>query len=116
MPTLTRISIRAVVVTTVLAVTGVPLAAQRRGGRGGDPGTAAGQQLYRANCIPCHGENGDQIAGIDFRRGLFRRASTDDDISKIIANGIPGTGMPPTNLPEPQRLNLVAYLRSMHNT
>jgi cytochrome c oxidase cbb3-type subunit III len=74
-----------------------------------------GLQLYRAHCQPCHGENGDQVNGVSFHTGI-RRASTDEEVSKIIAAGIPGTGMPPTNLTEPQRRDLVAYLRSMHAT
>lgn len=74
-----------------------------------------GRDLYRANCYVCHGQDGDQVPGVNFRVGI-RRASTDDDVSKIIAGGIPGTGMPPTNLAEPQRRALVAYLRSMHPT
>jgi cytochrome c oxidase cbb3-type subunit III len=73
----------------------------------------AGRELYRANCYVCHGQDGDQVPGVNFRAGI-RRASTDEEISKIIAGGIPGTGMPPTNLAEPQRRELVAYLRSMH--
>src|ERR1700723_490332 len=72
-----------------------------------------GLQLYRASCQPCHGENGDQTAGVSFRTGI-RRASTDEEVSRIIAGGIPGTGMPPTNLTEAQRRDLVAYLRSMN--
>lgn len=74
----------------------------------------AGQQLYTAHCFVCHGQDGESIPGVSFRSGQFRRASSDDDLSRIIIGGIPGTGMPPTNLAEPQRRVLVAYLRSMH--
>lgn len=73
----------------------------------------SGQQLYRTHCYVCHGENGDQVTGVNFRAGI-RRATTDEEVSRIIAGGITGTGMPPTNLSEPQRRALVAYLRSMH--
>jgi putative heme-binding domain-containing protein len=85
---------------------GIPLAAQSD--------VEAGRQLYRANCFVCHGPDGESIAGVNLRSGQFRRASSDDDLSRLILGGIPGTGMPPTNLAEPQRRMLVAYIRSMH--
>lgn len=72
-----------------------------------------GRDLYRANCYVCHGQDGDQVPGVNFREGI-RRASTDDEVARIISGGIPGTGMPPTNLGQPQQRALVAYLRSMH--
>src|ERR1700757_4445374 len=53
-----------------------------------------GKRLFIANCAPCHGADGDAIAGVDFGHGKFRRASTDNDIIEIIKAGVPGTGMP----------------------
>jgi len=85
----------------------LPIAAQAN--------TDAGQQLYKTHCFVCHGPVGESIPGVSFRSGQFRRASTDDELSRIILNGLPGTGMPPTNLSSEERRNLVAYLRSMHS-
>ena len=76
----------------------------------------AGRALYGTHCTACHGEAGDSIPGVSFRSGQFRRASNDEELSRVILNGIPGTGMPPTNLTAGERTILVAYLRSMHNT
>jgi len=87
----------------------VPLAAQ-------PSALETGQQVYRANCFACHGQEGDSIPGVNFRQAQFRRVSTDADLARIIENGIPGTGMPPTNMPEASRRALVAYVRSMHPT
>ena len=76
----------------------------------------AGQQLYKAHCFVCHGQEGESIPGVNFRSGQLRRASTDEELSRLILNGIPGTGMPPTNLSADERRNLVAFLRAMHDT
>jgi len=75
-----------------------------------------GSRLYRNNCFACHGPDGNSIPGVDFRRGQFKRASSDEDLLRVIAFGVPGTAMPPTNMNDSARLALVAYLRSMHES
>lgn len=72
-----------------------------------------GARLYQANCTGCHGPEGDAIAGVNFGKGQLRRASTDDDLVRIIVRGIPGTPMPPSNFSEGQAGTIVAYVRSM---
>jgi putative heme-binding domain-containing protein len=76
----------------------------------------AGSTLYIANCIYCHGPEGDQIPGVNLGRGQFKRASTDADLVKIIRDGIPGTGMPAQAMQERQIMLIVAYLRSVAAT
>jgi mono/diheme cytochrome c family protein len=73
----------------------------------------AGGKLYESNCGSCHGETGDKIVGIDFSKGTFKTARTDDDMIRIIRNGVPNTGMPPNPFSEVQANTIVAYVRSM---
>jgi putative heme-binding domain-containing protein len=72
-----------------------------------------GQRLFLANCDACHGPEGDAVPGVDLGHGKFRRASSDDDLIKIILKGIEGTAMPPSNFTNFQASTIVAYLRDM---
>jgi putative heme-binding domain-containing protein len=72
-----------------------------------------GKGVYLNNCVYCHGPDGNQIAGIDFGHGKFKRVKTDEDLSKIILNGIDGTGMPAQNIRDRELVPLIAYLRSL---
>jgi putative heme-binding domain-containing protein len=72
-----------------------------------------GGRLFRANCVLCHGPEGDQVPGIDLGHGRFRQTYSENALIKIIQNGIPGTGMPPNNLQDFQAEIVVAYLRSV---
>jgi putative heme-binding domain-containing protein len=72
-----------------------------------------GGRLYEANCSRCHGAEGNLVAGVDFARGKFLRASTDQDLVRVIRTGIPAAGMPPGNYSDFRAETIVAYLRSM---
>ena len=74
---------------------------------------AEGGRLFQASCARCHGPDGDGVAGVNFSRGQFRRATSDDEIARIIMVGIPGTGMPPGNFSEFDAGRIVGYLRAM---
>jgi cytochrome c oxidase cbb3-type subunit 3 len=72
-----------------------------------------GQRLFLANCSACHGPEGDAVPGVDLGHGKFRRASSDEDLIKIILKGIDGTAMPPNNFTNFQASTIVAYLRDL---
>jgi putative heme-binding domain-containing protein len=97
-----------IIVQTLIAI---PLAGQQRYL---SSDVESGSRLYRSNCFACHGPEGASIPGVDFRRGQFKRATSDEDLLRVIVRGVPGTAMPPTNIPDSQRLALVAYIRSLH--
>jgi putative heme-binding domain-containing protein len=71
-----------------------------------------GSRAFRSSCQSCHGPDGDLIAGVDLGRGQFKRAVTDEDLVRIIRNGVPGTAMPPVSMSVEQATRIVAYLRS----
>ena len=79
-----------------------------------DPGVDLGERLYATNCYHCHGD-GNQVAGVDFHKGQFKRASTDADLAGVIRGGVPGTAMPAHTFSAYEMTSLVAYLRSMHD-
>lgn len=70
-----------------------------------------GARLYSASCATCHGPRGDAVRGVSLFGGSFRRATTDDDVARIILNGISGTSMPPNKYSEAEAGMIVAYLR-----
>ena len=72
----------------------------------------AGARLYNGQCQQCHGLNGDQISGIDLRRGVFRRSNSDEDLAKVITTGVPGTAMPPFTLQPAEVTSVIAFIRA----
>ena len=72
----------------------------------------SGSRLYSGQCQLCHGPTGDQITGIDLRRGQFRRSTSDEDLTKVITTGIPGTAMPPFSLQPAEVSSVIAFIRA----
>lgn len=72
-----------------------------------------GGRLYRANCIACHGADGNALPSADLSHSKFVRASTEDRIVTIIQKGIRGTAMVPNeSINDFQAATIVAYVRS----
>jgi putative heme-binding domain-containing protein len=74
-----------------------------------------GARIYGTQCAQCHGANGDQVGGVDLRTGKFRNAGSDDDLRRIVLNGIPGTSMPGRQLANPDVVAVIAYVRNMRD-
>ena len=73
-----------------------------------------GLSVYQERCLICHGDNGDAIAGVNFRTGQLRRAASDRELRQIITAGIAGTGMLAFDLDTAEMTGIVAYLRNMN--
>jgi len=74
---------------------------------------AYGARLYDAQCTTCHGANGDGVGGVNLRSGTFRHATTDQDLTRIVTTGIPGTGMQGFKLDAAEIAGVIAFLRNM---
>jgi len=88
----------------------------------------AGKAVYERKCLLCHGEKGDgkgpaaellEPKPRDFTSGIYKirttasKAPTDQDLFRVISDGMPGTSMPAwAVLPEKDRWNVVAYVKA----
>ena len=73
----------------------------------------AGSRVYVTECALCHGANGDGVDGIDLRRGLFRNARSDEDLRRVITDGVGGSRMPAFDDLQTAELDgVVAYIRA----
>jgi putative heme-binding domain-containing protein len=72
-----------------------------------------GAQIFATQCTACHGTSGDQIAGVNFRAGVFKRVVSDNDLRATITNGVPGTAMQPFAFGASELTGIIAYLRNM---
>ena len=89
---------------------------------------ALGKAVYEKRCAGCHGEGGkgDGPAAElllprprDFTAGKYKIRTTagalasDQDLLRIVTDGMPGTSMPPWRaLPEKERTAVVAYIKT----
>ncbi len=89
---------------------------------------AAGKRVYRANCAPCHGVDGDgrgQAASVsfppprDFTAAKFKFAGVSDrglpadgELVRIITGGLPGSSMPAWDLPDTELRDVIDYIKS----
>ena len=88
----------------------------------------ANHGLYRKHCVHCHGVTGDGKGPTaqflnpyprDYRQGVYKFKSTflnahptDDDLHRVLINGVPGTAMPSFSLlPNSEVEALVEYVK-----
>lgn len=73
---------------------------------------AAGSKIYSSQCQLCHGQNGEQVNGVDLRRGRFKRSVSDEDLAAVITNGVASAGMPPFKLQPAEITSILAFIRA----
>ncbi len=81
-----------------------------------DPGAvAAGRNLFSNNWAKCHGENAEGKAKRPSLKSKRIQTATDGELAWLIKNGEAYKGMPGWGaLPEVQRWQIIAYLRSLN--
>lgn len=95
--------------TLLLLLAAAPAAAQDHTYSSAD--IATGVRIYGAQCQLCHGANGDTVAGVNLRLGRFRRAVTDDDLTQVVAKGVP-PAMPAFSLSADEARGIIAFIRA----
>ncbi|MEZ5417043.1 MAG: c-type cytochrome [Vicinamibacterales bacterium] len=95
----------------VLTLVALPAAATAQDHTYSSADIATGVRLYGAQCQLCHGATGDAVAGVNLRLARFKRAVTDDDLAKVIAQGVP-PAMPAFKLSDDDTRGLIAFIRA----
>ncbi len=100
--------------TFALAV--APSSAQKRKAASAQNTTPAinAEQLFTANCQPCHGGGNSETKELNFADGEWRHGSSLDDVIKTITEGVPGTPMIPwkERFTEQEIVALAKYVRA----
>jgi len=114
---------RSVLVLGLATLAASGLLAQEKEGRSDTyPGTnphlnnkesiRTGMALYRTRCGECHGLDAAGYRGPDLNAYIAGGAK-DEALFQVIRKGVTGTEMPPSNAPDHEVLQMIAYLRNI---
>jgi putative heme-binding domain-containing protein len=117
MPWIRKISGSLLGIALVVLVSGLTLSLAQRGSSSKHQNNSGvvGRSTYNSSCAACHGLDGHgSDKAVNISAGADAQHFSDAQLSGIIANGVPGTGMPAfRNLSAKQVQALVLYLRSL---
>jgi PQQ-dependent dehydrogenase (methanol/ethanol family) len=74
---------------------------------------AAGKKLYLEGCSGCHGPTAEGGRGPNLAQGDQIRGATNRHLMSVIAEGVKGSDMPPSGLPNDKIWQVIAYLRNL---
>ncbi|MFN7997850.1 MAG: PQQ-dependent dehydrogenase, methanol/ethanol family [Bryobacteraceae bacterium] len=81
---------------------------------GGKPeAIAAGRKLYLEGCSGCHGPTAEGGRGPNLAQGEQVRSATNRHLLTVIREGVKGSDMPPSRLPEEKIWQIISYLRNL---
>jgi cytochrome c oxidase cbb3-type subunit III len=73
----------------------------------------AGEESYKLVCSGCHGITAEGGRGPNLITGRNVRRASDDALFDIIKNGVAGSDMPPSPLPDEKVWQITAYVRNL---
>jgi putative heme-binding domain-containing protein len=105
--------VRIAILGLLFAVSG--LFAQLPGGQNAD--AEVGKGVFRIYCSPCHGIRAQGGRGPDLTRGLVASGAHDEEIVRVISNGVTGTEMEAYagTLSDDSMRRIIAYIRSLQS-
>jgi len=74
---------------------------------------AAGKKLYLEGCSGCHGPTAEGGRGPNLAHGDQIRGATNRHLFAVLTEGVKGSDMPPSGLPETRNWQIIAYLRNL---
>lgn len=74
---------------------------------------AAGERIFRENCVVCHGGEGKGGHGPALNHSGLKHGDSDLAIYKVVRDGVPDTAMVPVALSFIERWQVVAYIRAL---
>jgi len=79
---------------------------------------SGGKEIYASKCMPCHGDKGQGLIGPNLTDDHWIHGGSMEEILNIINVGVVAKGMVPweNQLSEDERINLVAFIRSIQGT
>lgn len=84
-----------------------------------EPGViAAGQVIFKQNCVPCHGDHAQGVVGPNLTDDYWLHGGKISDVFKTIKYGVQAKGMPTWEKQlSPKQISDVAnYIKSLHGT
>lgn len=84
-----------------------------------DPATlAAGQAVFKTNCVPCHGDHAQGVVGPNLTDDYWLHGDKVNDLFKTVKYGVLTKGMPTWEkiLSPKQISDVVNYVKSLHGT
>ncbi len=75
----------------------------------------AGERRFKQSCAACHGPEAEGGRGPNLAENADLQTMSDGQLFHTIQQGIPGTAMPPSYLPDNDTWEVAAFLRSLND-